>query len=68
MNGALWKRKDFLKTEEAAKTHPNRTYYYRKQLDPDGVLENCNKKLDLNRDDRDALLTRAAAYAKLQVD
>jgi hypothetical protein len=70
--GALYKRKDFLDTEEAgaylhwspfgvtpvscvlshavavlpaAKSHPNRTYYYRKNGDVNGLIESCSKKV-----------------------
>jgi len=42
---SLCKRKDFLDTEEEAKSHPNRTYYYRKSQDPDRAIEACTKKL-----------------------
>ena len=30
--GALYKRKDFLGKEEDARSHPNRTYYFRKNV------------------------------------
>ena len=36
--GALYKRKDFLGKEEEAKTHPNRTYYFRKNVDTDQLI------------------------------
>ena len=44
---SLCKRKDFLETEEEAKSHPNRTYYYRKSQDPDKAIEACTKKLQV---------------------
>ena len=36
--GALYKRKDFLDKEEEAKSHPNRTYYYRKNVDLEALI------------------------------
>ena len=36
--GALYKRKDFLDKEEGAKNHPNRTYYFRKNVDVEKLL------------------------------
>lgn len=46
---SLCKRKDFLETEEEAKSHPNRTYYYRKSLDCDKLIDICTKKLQVRR-------------------
>ena len=43
--GALYKRKDFLDKEEGAKNHPNRTYYFRKNVDVDKLIESCTHKL-----------------------
>ena len=45
LEGALYKRQDFLDKEEAAKSHPNRTYYFRKPEDVDRLVELCTKKL-----------------------
>lgn len=42
---SLCKRKDFLEIEEEAKSHPNRTYYYRKYQDQDKLIETCTRKL-----------------------
>ena len=38
LEGALYKRQDFLDKEEAAKSHPNRTYYFRKPEDVDRLV------------------------------
>ena len=64
--GALYKRKDFLGKEEDAKTHPNRTYYFRKSVDIDQLILSCSNKLSKNPSDRKALLIRAASFAKKQ--
>lgn len=45
VQGGLVRRKDFLDKEEAAKSHPNRTYYYRKQVNFDKIIENSTKKV-----------------------
>ena len=49
--GVLFKRKDFLECDEEAKSHPNRTYYYRAThrtvRDVDLVIEKCTRKLRL---------------------
>lgn len=34
----------------AAKLHPSRTYYYRKNVDVDKLIEMCTKKLTENRE------------------
>ena len=44
-SGMLHKRKDFLEKDEAAKNHPNRTYYYRKQ-DVDELMNRCDEELE----------------------
>ena len=43
--GVLHKRKDFLECDEAAKAHPNRTFYYRRNTDLDAVVDSCSKQL-----------------------
>lgn len=45
---SLFKRKDFLGLEEAAKRHPNRTYYFRNQ-DLEAIIEQCTAKLKVGR-------------------
>ena len=40
-SGALFKRKDFLEIDDAAKSHPNRTYYYRKDIDLTNLVDSC---------------------------
>jgi hypothetical protein len=43
--GLLLKRKDFLGVDEEAGSHPNRTYYFKKNADLDNVLAACSKSL-----------------------
>ena len=66
--GVLFKRKDFLECDEEAKSHPNRTYYYRAThrtvRDVDLVIEKCTRKLRLEPASSQALITRGAAQAK----
>ena len=71
--GSLYKRKDFLDKEEGAKSHPNRTYYYRRRtnVDVDKLIASCTRKLA--RDKRNsknpnakALYIRASCFMKKQ--
>eukprot|EP01138_Halocafeteria_seosinensis_P007770 gb/GECG01007938.1/.p1 GENE.gb/GECG01007938.1/~~gb/GECG01007938.1/.p1 ORF type:complete len:1021 (+),score=132.22 gb/GECG01007938.1/:1-3063(+) len=62
--GALYKRKDFLGVEEAAKLHPDRTYYYRKHVDVDRLIEQCTRKLEMQPNSFKALSIRASSYMK----
>ena len=64
--GALYKRKDFLDKEEGAKNHPNRTYYFRKNVDVDKLIESCTRKLAEDPENAKALLIRASSYVKKQ--
>ncbi|GBG77222.1 hypothetical protein CBR_g23549 [Chara braunii] len=65
VRGALYKRKDFLATDEAAKSHPNRTYYYRKNDDDvEKLIAVCTQKLETHAGNARALFIRASAYAK----
>jgi len=41
-NGTLFKRKDYINTDAAAKSQPHRTYYYRKDVDLVNVIELCS--------------------------
>ena len=45
--GILAKRKDYLGVDQLADSHPNRTYYYRKNDDLDDIIETCTKKLQV---------------------
>ena len=45
LQGALYKRKDYIGVEEEAKLHPMRTYYYRKNVDVDNIIEQCTRKV-----------------------
>ena len=47
VRGALLKRKDFLGVDELAHSHPNRTYYYRKNQDLNDIIDTCTKKLEV---------------------
>ncbi|RHY69090.1 hypothetical protein DYB30_005317 [Aphanomyces astaci] len=60
----LCKRKDFLDTDEAAKSHPNRTYYYRKEADIAKVIDTCTKKLAANPTDATTIAIRGASHMK----
>ena len=46
---SLCKRKDFLEIEPEAKSHPNRTYYYRKHQDTDKTIDSCSRKLQVRK-------------------
>jgi hypothetical protein len=45
--GSLLKRKDFLGVDEGANSHPNRTYYYRKNNDLEDIIHTCTRKLQV---------------------
>jgi hypothetical protein len=45
--GALFKRKDFLDVDEGAQTHPNRTYYFRRDQNIEEVILTCTKALQV---------------------
>jgi len=62
--GSLFKRKDFLHVEEEAKLHPDRTYYFRKPVDLDKMIDHCSRKLSENGDNAKALVVRAGCFAK----
>ncbi|RHY32515.1 hypothetical protein DYB32_002490 [Aphanomyces invadans] len=64
----LCKRKDFLDTDEAAKSHPNRTYYYRKEADIEKVIDTCTKKLATNPSDAITIAIRGASHMKKMVE
>ena len=44
--GKLFKRKDYLDQEEEAKTHPNRTYYFRRHQSVERLIEQCTKLVE----------------------
>ena len=64
LKGILHKRKDFLEFDDAAKTYPNRTYYYRRNDDVDAVIHSCSQKLSRDGGDLQALRTRAEYLRK----
>lgn len=45
--GLLLKRKDFLGVDEEAGSHPNRTYYFKKNEDLDNIISTCTKSLNV---------------------
>jgi hypothetical protein len=47
VKGVLFKRKDFLGIDEHAQAHPNRTYYFKRTQDLNGIIETCSKKLQV---------------------
>eukprot|EP00976_Prorocentrum_cordatum_P115064 1195950-Prorocentrum_minimum.AAC.1 len=59
-----YRRKDFLETDEDAKSHPNRNYYYRKNAGVDKLIEACTQKLQINPTNTRALFIRASSYVK----
>ena len=65
--GALYKRADFLDKEEAAKSHPNRNYYFRKhgQEDLSKLVELSSRQLRVRPDNTKALHIRAMSLMKL---
>jgi len=62
----LLKRKDFLEIDEEAKSHPNRTYYYRKYQDVDKLIDSCTRKLVQNETNIKALFNRGNAFVRKQ--
>ena len=62
--GTLFKRKDFLEVEEAAKLHPARTYYYRKAASVDQLIEQSSRKLEEAPHNVKALAARAGGLAR----
>ena len=61
--GMLHRRKDFLEKDEAAKNHPNRTYYYRKQ-DVDELMNRCDEELERDPSNVKARYIRASSFMK----
>ncbi|KAF1788120.1 Tetratricopeptide repeat [Phytophthora cactorum] len=60
----LLKRKDFLGTEKAAQSHPNRTYYYRQPTDLQRVIDTSTSHLVREPKDVKVLLARGQALFK----
>ena len=64
IRGILYKRKDFIEHDEAARAHPNRTYYYRKIQNGhsfDKIVESASKKVCVSSVD-DLLYSTTALY------
>ena len=66
--GSLFKRKDFLGKELAAKSHPNRHFYYRRDVNVTSLIASCTKKLRDEPRNTKALFIRASSYMKQQPD
>lgn len=49
--GLLLKRKDFLDADESANSYSNRTYYFKRNEDLDGIIETCSKKLAVSKNE-----------------
>lgn len=64
LQGLLYKRKDFIGVDKLATSHPNRTYYYRKDFDLDNIVVTCTKKLMMEPSDLKALILRGNAFMK----
>jgi predicted TPR repeat methyltransferase len=62
--GALHKRADFFGVDKLAHSHPNRTYYYRKDHDLDKIIEACTRKLMTDPRDLKALVVRGNSFMK----
>ena len=63
---SLYKRKDFLGVDEEAHFHPNRTYYFRKNVDVEEIITTCSKRLATHPEDSKALFLRGSSYFKKQ--
>lgn len=58
----LLKRKDFLGIDTEAAQHPNRTYFFKADIDE--VIDTCTKKLQQNPLHCQALLVRGSSHYK----
>ena len=46
VKGVLLKRKDFLELDEDAQSHPNRTYYFRRE--EEGTIDTCTRAIEVS--------------------
>jgi hypothetical protein len=58
------RRKDCLETDEEAKAHPTRNYFFRPNADVDKLIDVCTRKLTTDATNTRALLIRASSYVK----
>lgn len=58
----LLKRKDFIGIDTEAAQHPNRTYFFKPDLEE--VIETCTRKLESNSRHPKALFVRGSSYYK----
>lgn len=65
--GKLHKRKDYLAIDEAAKSHPNRTYYYKKNVDAQKLIDSCSDVIEKDPENVKALFTRGTSLMKVEV-
>ena len=63
-SSSLIKRKDLLDSEAAAQANPNRTYYFRKNADLDGLIAACTQKIAAAPDNARAYFIRGSSYVK----
>lgn len=65
--GLLLKRKDYLGVDEEAGSHPNRTYYFKKNSgDLHKTIMACTKSLRSDPHNTDALRLRGSTYLKME--
>jgi hypothetical protein len=53
-----------LETDEDAKSHPNRNYYFRKNANVEKLVEACTRKLQHHPGNTRALFIRASSLVK----
>eukprot|EP00750_Incisomonas_marina_P029097 INCI7045.4.p1 GENE.INCI7045.4~~INCI7045.4.p1 ORF type:complete len:453 (+),score=77.32 INCI7045.4:227-1585(+) len=63
-HGGLYKRKDFVGREDAAKSHPNRTYYFRKDVDDEALAKACTRRIAEQPGDPKPFCIRGSILAK----
>jgi len=63
-HGGIYRRKDFVGREDAAKSHPNRTYYFRKDVDDDALASACSRRIEENPYDPKPFCIRGSILAK----
>eukprot|EP00662_Eupelagonemidae_sp_cell21_P026100 gene26100-37949_t len=65
VHGTLCKREEYMDTDDCARTHPNRTWYFRKERDLEKLVSRCSSVLDCEPSHPTALLIRASCLSKL---
>ena len=62
--GGIYKRRDYWDQEDAAQSHPNRTYYFRKQSDKQALSRACSRRIAVAPADVKARSMRASIFSK----